>query len=85
MAREAASASAGLDGLIPGGLNVACIVAEHEQGAAHLAELVRSGGGDRHREIASGKAKHAFGQRIEPRYDVAMHEQPDDQTRDDKG
>ncbi len=45
----------------------------------------RAGGRDRRREIALRDAEHAVGEVIEPRHHIAVHEQPDDQARNDQG
>ncbi len=70
-----------LDRLIARRLNVAGIVAKHDQRPAHVAQLIRPGCGDRRREVAACDRKHAGGQRVEPRHDVTVHEQRHDEAR----
>ena len=83
--REAASASArGLLGLVPGGADVAGIVAEHRERPAHVAELVAAGRRNRGRQLAARDRQHAGRELGQPPHDIAQHEQPDDQTGQDE-
>src|SRR5512144_214004 len=70
--------------LVPGGADVAGIVAEYGERPAHVPELVAVGRGKRRRQVAAGDRQHGGREIGQPPHDVAHHEQPDDQTGQDE-
>ena len=71
-------------GLLARRADLAGILAEHRERAAHVAEFVRTGSGNRRRQVALRDRQHAARELGQSPHDVVQHELPDHQDRQEQ-